>query len=75
MNRAQRIHCWFADRITWVQYPDVRPLKRPARLPFFRNAMPLPVRLALVLFGVLAGLAALVMLAMLGLVIWAAVTA
>lgn len=75
MNRAQRIHCWLADRLTWVQYPDVRPLSRPARLAFFRNQMPAPVRVALVLFGVLAGAASLFMLGAAGLLIWAAITA
>lgn len=75
MTYARRIHGWLADHVSWVQYPDVRPSRPVARLSLFRNQMPAPTRVALVMFGVFALCAATAMLGAIALLVWAAVTA
>ena len=42
-----RVHEWLADRITWVQYPRIRPNSAA-----FKFKMPLLHRVALVLWGI-----------------------
>ncbi len=68
-----RLQAWLATRFSWVQYPGVSPFVR--RFPFFANGMPWPMRVGLVLFGVVTLMACAVALSFLGLLAWAAITA
>jgi hypothetical protein len=73
MTYVERAHTWLADHFRWVQYPRVSPFQR--RFPFFETAMPWPLRVGLVLFGVIALAICAIALFFLGLLTWAAITA
>lgn len=46
-NLKFRVHEWLADRISWIQYPNVSgPTPQ-----FFKNQMPASIRIGLVVFG------------------------
>lgn len=58
MKLKHRIQDWLADRVSWVQYPDIRPVNPAARAASrtgfkFKHAMPLGKRLDLFLFSLL----------------------
>ena len=67
MKLQHRIHEWMADRISWVQYPDLRPTNPAARAASrtgfrFKHAMPIGKRIDLFLLSLLLllfGLAAM----------------
>lgn len=69
VHRAQE---WLADRVSWVQYPNVR-AERPRSL-FWKYEMPWYQRMALSVMGF--GLIGVSVLALffLGLLLWAAIT-
>ena len=74
MSYAHRLQEWAADRVSWVQYPDIRYMRnRPGLM--FKTQMPWEKRVALVVFGVTALAACAVALFLLGLLFWAIVTA
>jgi len=73
MLLRHRLQEWAANRVTWVQYPGIDPFKR--QTVFFRTAMPWEKRVGLVLFGVLALGACALVLAFIGLLLWALATA
>jgi hypothetical protein len=75
MNFKLRAHEWLADRISWVQYPDVRPLSANTRRRYFKTEMHWSTRvmLALISSGVLLMSGAV--LALVCLLAWAAITA
>ena len=76
MTYAERIQDWLADRVSWVQYPHIRPISRNVQKPgFFKNRMPFSTRAALVLFGVATLVASSIVLFFLGLFFWAVITA
>lgn len=58
MKLPIRIHEWLADRISWVQYPKIRPANRRTAqaATMFRYSMPWPYRVAM-LVGAVALLA------------------
>lgn len=66
-----RIHEWFAERVKWVQYPDVSTESRP----LFRTAMPWSTRILLALFGFIILVICAIALFFLGLLFWAVITA
>lgn len=39
MRTTERIQEWLADRVTWVQYPRVRPQPRTAKRPGFMRVL------------------------------------
>lgn len=56
MKLQHRIQDWLADRVSWVQYPDLRPLNPAARAASrtgfrFKHAMPLGKRIDLFLIS------------------------
>ena len=58
MKLQHRIHEWMADRISWVQYPHIRPVSAASRAasrsgPHFKHAMPLGKRLDIFIFSLL----------------------
>jgi len=67
MTRFQRAHEWLADRVSWVQYPNVRGPKQP----FFKHEMPIMNRVALALFGAGLVVVSLIALSMFCLLFWA----
>ena len=75
MNFKLRAQEWLADRISWVQYPDIRPLSANTRRRYFKTEMHWSTRvmLAMISTGVLAMSGAV--LALVGLLAWAAITA
>lgn len=73
MTYVERVHTWLADRFSWIQYPRVSPFQR--RLPFFATAMPWPLRVGLVLFGVLTLIVCAIALFFICTLMWAAITA
>ena len=75
MDFKTRAHEWLADHISWVQYPQVRPLSANAKRRVFRTDMHWTTR-ALIVMGSAATLAVSGgILAFLGLIVWATVTA
>ena len=68
-----RAHEWLADRVSWVQYPELRRLSPKRRL--FRNEMPWTTRAMLILIGSVLLLGCAVALFFLGVLSWAAITA
>jgi hypothetical protein len=69
MTYTERAQEWLADRVNWVQYPNINPTHRKAqRLQFFKTEMPLATRVGLVLFG------CAVAMFFLGLIFWAVIT-
>jgi hypothetical protein len=65
MLLRHRIQEWFADRVSWVQYPDIRNLQRQAVR--FKHSMPWEKRVGLALFGFVALLFSLAVLGALAL--------
>lgn len=67
MRRAHKIQEWLADRLPWVQYPNIRPADASTRAaasfgPTFTHKMTLGQRFDLVIFSaglLVAGLIAL----------------
>lgn len=74
MLLRHRFQEWAADRVSWVQYPDIRNLRETRRL-MFTTQMPMGKRFALVVFGFAALSACAVGLFFIGLLAWAALTA
>jgi len=58
VRRRDRIREWFADRIPWVQYPNIRPQRTPPK----EHPIPIEWRWT---YGLLFGAAALLSLAIL----------
>lgn len=66
MKTAHRIQEWFADRVSWVQYPNLRPADEFTRDTSrsgvrFKHQMPIGKRIDLIVFSFFAlalGLAA-----------------
>lgn len=59
MRWRKNAHEWLADRVDWVQYPNVRQISpKGTRRPFFKHSMPASTRVTLVLLS-LMGLAIL----------------
>lgn len=55
MRVRDRIQEWLADRVGWVQYPNIRMISTPQRrVPFFRYQMPASTRITLILLGLMA---------------------
>jgi hypothetical protein len=54
MRRRDRIQEWLADRVSWVQYPNIRLVSAPRRTPLFRYQMSASTRITLVLLGLMA---------------------
>ena len=54
-----RVHEWFADHVSWVQYPGVSTATRPV----FAHQMPWEYRILAVLFGALIVVVSLAVLA------------
>ncbi|NMM21846.1 MAG: hypothetical protein HHJ15_18155 [Rhodoferax sp.] len=52
MKLKYRIQEWFADRVSWVQYPDIRNLQHQTLR--FKHSMPWENRVGLALFGFVA---------------------
>lgn len=73
MTYADRIQEWLADRVSWVQYPQIR--RSAIKRHLFLNQMPGPLRAGLVLYGVAALAACAIALFFLGLLFWAIFTA
>lgn len=74
MSPIDRVHEWLADRISWVQYPNVQ-VTEGTRSPFWAYEMPWYQRMGLVVMGmVLLGVCAIALF-FLGVLFWAAVTA
>jgi len=53
MRLQHRAQEWLADRVSWVQYPNVRQIGRKSPR-FFRHAMPASTRITLALLGLMA---------------------
>ena len=70
LHRAQE---WLADRIGWVQYPNIR--AAGASVSMWKTQMPWSTRALLVLFGAIAVVVSALALFFLGLLAWAAITA
>lgn len=74
MLLRHRFQEWAADRVSWVQYPDIRNMRnRPGLM--FKTQMPWEKRMLLVVFGFAALAICAVGLFFLGLLFWAAITA
>lgn len=73
MTYADRIQEWLADRVSWVQYPQIR--RSPIKRRLFLNQMPGPLRVGLVLYGAAALVVCTIALFFLGLLFWAIFTA
>jgi hypothetical protein len=73
MTYTERAQEWLADRVKWVQYPQIRSSRIKRHL--FLNQMPGPLRIGLVLYGVAALVVCAVVLFFLGLLFWAIFTA
>jgi hypothetical protein len=73
MSILFRVQDWLADRVSWVQYPQIRRLS--PRRALFRHAMPWPTRVLLILVGTSTLLACAIALFFLGLLAWATITA
>jgi hypothetical protein len=75
MTYTERAQEWLADRVNWVQYPNINPTHRKAqRLQFFKTEMPLATRVGLVLFGCVTLAICAVAMFFLGLIFWAVIT-
>ena len=75
MTYTERAQEWLAERVNWVQYPRIRPLQSMKKRLFFATQMPFPLRVGLVLYGLIAlGVCALVLF-FLGVLFWALITA
>lgn len=73
MRLVTRVHEWLADRVSWVQYPNVR--AEHGRSLFWKYEMPWYQRMGLVVMGLgLIGIS-VVALFFLGILFLAAVTA
>lgn len=75
MKRAHRFQEWLADRVTWVQYPNLRAADKTTREASrtglrFTHQMPLGKRIDLFLFSILLLLAGLAALFFVGLFIY-----
>lgn len=66
-----RVHEWLAERVKWIQYPNVSGNQRP----LFKTAMPWSTRILLVLFGFIILIVCAIALFFLGLLFWAVITA
>ncbi len=77
MLLRHRVHEMLADRLSWVQYPDIRAdlQRRRQRQPFFKYAMPLYQRFALLCFGLCLILIAAAMATVIGVCLWSLITA
>lgn len=68
LDIKRRVHEWFAQRISWVQYPQVTLV----RLPFFKHRMHWESRALLMLVGVgLIALGIIALASILALAWWA----
>lgn len=65
-----RVHEWLADHCKWIQYPNIS----TDRAPLFKNQMPLPTRIFLVVIGVALIGACFVATFFLALFFWAILT-
>lgn len=73
MRLVTRAHEWLADRVSWVQYPNVR--AEHGRSLVWKYEMPWYQRMALVVMGVgLIGVSAIALF-FLGVLFWAVLTA
>lgn len=70
-----RTHDWIAHRVRWVQYPRIVPRTANARLSFFKTQMPWPLRVLLVVIGVVVLIGCAIALFFLGVLFWAVITA
>lgn len=50
MKLSIRLQEWLADRVSWVQYPEVRSMQKRQKLFFWKHQMPAGQRIAMVLF-------------------------
>lgn len=75
MNWKFRVQEWLADRISWVQYPQIRPLSTNARRRLFATDMHWTTRVLLVMSSLAVLGVAIVVLSGVGLIVWAAITA
>lgn len=73
MTLTERAQEWLADRVTWVQYPQIR--RSPIKRTLFLNQMPGALRAGLVLYGVVTLAACAIVLFFVGLIFWAILTA
>jgi len=64
-----RVHEWLAERIAWVQYPQIT-LIAP-RKPFFKHQMPLSKRIDIFLFSLVLLLVALVFIGLIVVTLYA----
>jgi hypothetical protein len=44
---STRIHEWLADRVSWIQYPQIKPLGQQRRRSLFKHQMHWTTRLAI----------------------------
>jgi hypothetical protein len=55
MRWQDRVQEWLADRVSCVQYPNIRAISAPRRrAPFFRHQMPAGTRITLTLLSLMA---------------------
>lgn len=66
-----RFHEWVAERVSWVQYPNVR---TEPDAPFFKHQMPASTRAFVVLVSLIVLVVCAVALFFLALMFWAILT-
>ncbi len=49
LSLSYRLHEWLAERVSWVQYPNVRTERKP--LIVWKHQMPWTTRALLIMFG------------------------
>jgi hypothetical protein len=70
MKFIHRAHELLADKISWVQYPNIRETRRQPKPDFFAHKMPIETRIGLAVFGLLTIAISLGMLTVLGFLAW-----